>query len=231
MWHASSNGALIQTYKRLDTLAGGAFPPGQTPVIDLQTIVGEGFPLSNVASSQTSGNPACPSGYSVIDKDINKGAGGSYSYICFERATTNTGPLLRNVTVAIAASNPQCAPGWTLLPGNLKEGTQSPVVIQLCALVGVPAADSPVVTGLTVAQGGTACPDNYVETTGDISGGVGQPEVLCALFTGMSSSLPSTGSLPRLPREFRWSTERPADKRALTTPARRKPLEKAVAKN
>lgn len=36
VWHVSHFGALIQTYKRLDTLAGGAFPPGNSSTIDLQ---------------------------------------------------------------------------------------------------------------------------------------------------------------------------------------------------
>jgi hypothetical protein len=255
VWHISSFGALIQTYKRLDELAGGAFNSSDSPIIDLQTVWSAGnalqsrrttahvvrsragrcafgafagIPLSAVATSQTTGTPSCPAGFSTVDVDMNRGAGGTYSYLCYELATSPTSPLLRNVTVAIAKNSAVCEEGWAEIAGNIKAGTKSLFDMRVCVLmVATPSKGDTVVTNLFVAQGGAACPAGYVATTPDISGGVGDKEVICVEFATVGETpLHSTGALPRLPRNARWTATRPVDKSQRAEAARRrKPLE------
>jgi hypothetical protein len=229
-------GGLITTYKHLDDLAGGS--AGNSSIIDLQVVYGSAVPLAAVASSQTAGNPACPAGFSVIDTDLNKDAGGTYSYLCVLRAASTGGgvPLVLNVSAAVgsAGAPPACAPGWTQQPANLKAGTAAAGAVNLCVRSGAVAQGGAVVTGLAVAQGaGAQCPPQFTQTTGDISAGVGLHEVLCvqwgALDAGMEARMAGgEGARARLPREAAWSADRPADKRPRALqPARRKPLEGA----
>jgi hypothetical protein len=236
VWHASKFGALIQTYKKLDALAGGALPPGAPTSVDLQTIYGTGLPLRAAASSQTAGNPACPPSYTAVDVDLNKDAGGSYSYICVERALDAAGALLLNISVAFgtAAAPPACPAGWTQSPGNLKEGTKSTVVEALCSRVGPAKVGELAVWDVVIAQGaGAACPAGYAASP-DLSGGVGLHEVLCANFAAVTAadlSRLAAGAgapLPRLPARAALTAERPRDKASRAAPpARRKPLERA----
>ena len=77
-----------------------------------QTIWAGGLPLTGASSSQTAGNPACPAGYAVIDVDLNRGAGGTYSYLCVQRGDGGgAGALLLNLSVAVgsAAAPPVCS--------------------------------------------------------------------------------------------------------------------------
>jgi hypothetical protein len=236
VWHASHFGALIQTYKHLDDLAGGALPPGSPTTIDLQSVWGQGLPLADMNSTQQAGGaPACPPSFSAVDVDLNHGAGGAYSYLCTLRATAAAGggPLLLNALVATAPAGgapPACPPGgWQPRGGNLKAGTHSQLAELLCVLLGTPAAGGTVVAGVAVAQGaGAKCPSGYAAASEDLSGGVGEFEVLCLFFADAAEALARLRGEPtaRLPARFGFSAERPADKRARAVlPPRRKPLE------
>lgn len=212
-----------------------------------QTIWAGGLPLTGASSSQTAGNPACPAGYAVIDVDLNRGAGGAYSYLCVQRGDGGAGGLLLNLSVAIGSTSapPVCPSGggWQQVPGNLKEGTASAQVQNLCVRVAVPADGALVVTDVAVAQE-APCAAGYAAVTPDISGGVGVEERVCARFEAWSPAVaarwrrtgtPGVGpagagggagaALPRLPATFAWSTDRPADKAPRAAPPpRRKPL-------
>ena len=231
IWHVSKQGALIQTYKHLDDLAGGAFPPGSPTTVDLQTVWGTGLPLRSASATQTAGSPACPPGFAAVDTDLNKDAGGSYSYICTERALEATGTFLLNVSVAFGAA--PCPSGFARVPGNLKEGTSAAMAEALCVLTGAAPTGTPVIWDIAVAQGaGAVCDAGYAAVTPDLSGGVGLYEVLCAKFSALTAEALAVlaggagAPLPRLPRRFASTSERPKDKRARAAPpARRKPLE------
>ena len=154
--HASHFGSLIQTWKHLDDLAGGAPLPNGSSIIDQQVIYGSGVPLVGVASSQTAGNPSCPPGYAPVDTDLSKDAGGTYSYLCIERATSTTGglPLVLNVSAAVGsgAVAPACPQGWAQQPANLKAGTAAHGAVNLCVLAAPAAQGASVATGLVVAR-------------------------------------------------------------------------------
>ncbi len=243
VWHVSHFGSLITTYKHLDDLAGGAFPPGNSTTIDHQVVFGTGVPLVNVSSSQTAGNPQCPPGYTVVDTDMNRDAGGSYSYLCLERAASDAGGgggvYVTNVTAALGsagAPTPTCPPGFSQQPANLKAGTKAAYPVNLCVLTAPVAVGGGVVLDVQVAQntggagGHPQCYMGYNATSPDISQGVGLAEVLCVKFGVLDSAVVDrlTRGTPkaRLPAAFEYSTTRPADKRPLQgQPKRRKPLE------
>ena len=100
VWLISAFGHTIQTYKRLDTLAGGI--PVPNPTIDVQEIFSD-VPLSSIALSLTSGSPLCDYtlGFFADHYDINFGMGGKYSYLCYQRATATTTHFVVNVTAVM----------------------------------------------------------------------------------------------------------------------------------
>jgi hypothetical protein len=220
---------LIETYKHLDPLAGGCCNSSDV-LIDLQTIFSS-LPLANASSSQTSGTPDCPPGYIALGNDLNKDAGGTYSYICVLRALSFTPgtAFLANVTVAIGtdADPPACPDSWIQIPGNLKEGTASSDVMNLCVFTSTTATN--IILDLQIAQGNSypaACPPGYVVATPNLSGGVGfGGENICALYGALDSAIKrlnaSPAFLPRhLPAIQGWSTrtpEPPADKSPLVS--------------
>lgn len=239
VWHISHFGSLITTYKHLDDLAGGAFPATNSTTIDHQVIFGTGVPLVNVSSSQTAGNPACPSGYTLVDTDMNRDAGGTYSYVCLERAASDAagaGVYVTNVTAAMgtaASPTPVCPPGYTQEPANLKEGTKAAFPVNLCVMVASVPVGGSVVLDIQVAQdtgSGLKCYMGYQQTSTDMSQGVGLHEVLCVKFGTLDGSmlerLKRGDPKARLPERFQYSTTRPADKAPLEVqPKKRKPLE------
>jgi len=207
------------TYKHLDPLCGGC-ADGATPITDMQTIAAEGLPFSDVSTSQTSGSPDCPAGYDVLNTDLNKGAGGSYSFLCLLTAGDEAADVVTALGVAAAsqADPPVCEAGWTLVPGNLKAGTQAAVVQQLCIFKQKLATGLPVIVGVAVAQGaGATCPSGYEPVTDDISAGVGLPELICARFSLATPAMERLAALGdggkgRLPASFAWSAKPVAKK-------------------
>lgn len=215
VFHASRFGSLIQTYKHLDPLCGGC-AAGAQPITDLQTIHSSGLPLADVAVSITSGSPACPAGYTVVNTDLNKGAGGSYTYLCLQAASNEEGAVVTQVGVAQGkeGAQPICEEGWTQIPGNLKQGTAAAVSQNLCLFKEPYAKGLPLVVGLEVAQGaGAKCAPGYEAASDDISAGVGLPEILCTKYTLGSAEVAArvrVGAGGRLPASFVFSSAPPA---------------------
>lgn len=232
VWSITHFGSLIETWKRLDTLAGGAFPARNASTIDLQTVF-SALPVAGLATSQTGGNPACPPGYAPVDVDMNKGAGGTYSYLCVEGASSAAAAFVSNITTAVAplTGTPVCPPGWTRVPGNVKEGTAAGVVMNFCFTT---ASSGPVVTDVVVAQGGAAfpvpCPAGYTRVGGDLSAGVGEPENACARLEdwGVAARrvVDARAAAARRPARWHFSTHRPADKAPRALPPRRRAASK-----
>ena len=183
IFRASRFGGVIESYKHLDTLCGGC-ADGATPILDLQLIYGDGAPLADVAVSLSAGTaPSCPPGYRAVHTDLNKGAGGSYSYLCLLHSDGKSQNVVQSVGVAeapVGGAQPACEDGWTRVPANLKEGSSASVVQNLCLFLAPGGPGTEVVVNVAVAQGaGAACAEGMHAVTGDISAGVGLPEKLC----------------------------------------------------
>jgi hypothetical protein len=219
VWHLSAFGSLVETYKRLDTLAGGIPVPNAT--IDLQAIFSQ-LPLEGASTSQTTGSsPDCPPGSNAVHTDMNSGAGGSYSWLCLLPSTAASTRLVVNLTVAVGteASPPVCPPasgGWAQMPGNIKEGTKSADVMNLCVQTASTSSlphGTPVVTDVKIAQGGAtypvACPTGYSLSSPNLSGGVGTNENLCARLEPWSDAVAARAAgnavdKPRRPAHGTW---------------------------
>lgn len=216
VWHVSAMGATIDTYKALDTLAGGIPVPNR--VIDLQTVWSRA-PVAALALSLTEGSPACPPGFAADHHDLNFGAGGAYAHLCVARATADAsapgagGALVADVTAVVAAAGPgaACPAGYTAAGGNVKAGTVAALEVRVCYR---PAGDGDkrVATAVSVAQGrrGSAprCPAGLEAASGDLSAGVGERSVLCARYEARSAEVLARGRHPagrRLPRHGEWA--------------------------
>jgi hypothetical protein len=182
VWSVSHNGAQIETYKRLDPLAGGIPVPSGT--IDLQTIWSS-VPVSALALSLTNGSPACPAGFAADHTDLNFGAGGAYAYVCVARATrAAAGRFVTAVTAVVGAAPLACPPGMAAAGGDAKAGTAAAAAALICFATSDDARAAPrVATHVGVAQGrrgGEAtCPPGQEAAGADLSAGVGERTVLC----------------------------------------------------
>ena len=207
VFHASRFGAAIHTYKHVDPLCGGC-AAGGTPIVDMQLIFGTAGPVADVTVSLTDGNPACPAGYATIHTDLNKGAGGKYSFLCVLPVSADSAAVVQSLGVAsgTAAAPPVCELGWTQVAGNLKQGTSSKEVQNLCLFKVKAAVGDLVVAAVAVAQGaGAACAPGFEPATGDISGGVGLPELLCVKYEIWNGELQAALGGSRLPATAGWS--------------------------
>ncbi len=214
VWHVSAMGATIQTYKALDTLAGGIPVPNR--VIDLQTVWSRA-PIAALSLSLTGGSPACPEGYAADHTDLNFGAGGAWAYVCVARATGGTGApgadgvLVADITAVVAAPPAACPAGYAAVGGNVKAGTAAAVEVLLCVRLAGGGRER-VATAVAVAQGrrggAPVCPDGLAAVTGDLSGGVGERSVLCARYERRTREVLARGAHPagrRLPRHGEWA--------------------------
>ena len=218
VWLVSAMGAKVETYKRLDPLAGGVPEPSGT--IDLQTIWSNA-PVSRVALSLTAGSPACPEGMAADHDDLNHGAGGSYAYLCVERATAaSAGRFVTDVAAVVGPAPLACPAGFAAAGGNVKEGTAAAAAVLLCYKA-APAgpAGGRVATDISVAQGrrGAAprCPAGTEAATGDLSAGVGERSVLCVRWEQRTAEVEARGghvAPARLPKGSTFSTVLAADK-------------------
>ncbi len=119
------------------------------------------------------------------------------------------------------------------MPGNMKQGTYSKDVMNLCFETSPPLPNSVVLTGLRIAQGGAyfpvTCPPGYSVSSPDLSGGVGLIENLCAQWTPWSSEVADRVAAVKLVGSsdrgapssgWTWSTQLPADKSPRVMPTR-----------
>jgi hypothetical protein len=209
-------GSTIETYKALDTQAGGIPVPSR--VIDLQTVWSR-VPIARLGLSLTDGSPACPAGFAADHTDLNFGAGGAYAYLCVERATAASNGAF--VTDVAAVVDGPCPPGFTSAGGNVKEGTAAAAAVALCFRVAA-TADARVATAISVAQGRRGaqprCPAGHVGASGDLSQGLGERSVLCVRYEKRTAEVVARASRPaatsRLPAPGEWSysTRLAADK-------------------
>lgn len=66
---------------------------------------------------------ATPPGFTKIDQDLNKGAGGKYVYLCYKKAAYDDAKAIKSVTVIGGNSAEVPAPyGFTKVPGDLNAG-------------------------------------------------------------------------------------------------------------
>lgn len=215
-------GATVETWKRLDPLAGGVPEPSGT--IDRQTIWSNA-PVSRLALSLTAGSPACPRGFAAVHVDINFGAGGKYAYLCVERATAETrGRFITDVRAVVggsAAAPPACPDGFAAAGGDAKEGTAAAAAVRICyRTAGADeGAAARVATDVSVEQGrnGAAprCPDGTEAVAGDLSAGVGEQTILCVRWEARTDEVAARGSYAastRAPADAAFSTLLAADK-------------------
>ena len=215
VWHISAMGATIQTYKRLDPLAGGVPEPSQT--IDLQTIYSSA-PVSRLAVSLTDGSPACPAGFAADHDDLNFGAGGRWAYLCVERATAASGGRFVSDVRAVVGGG-ECPAGFAAAGGNVKEGTAAAAAVRICFKTAGPGEAGRVATDVRVEQGrgGAAprCADGAEAATGDLSAGVGEQSIVCVTWAARTAEVEARGAYPastRLPADAAFSTALAADK-------------------
>lgn len=226
VWLISAFGHTIQTYKRLDTLAGGIPVPNAT--IDVQEIFSD-VPLASIAVSLTTGSPSCDysSGFFADHMDINFNAGGKYSYLCFKRATDSTTSFVVNVTAVVSEMTEAsaCPSDWHSVDENVREGTASNKKVTLCYQTAT--AGDQVLVDVAVAQGrngqSASCLDGYKALTEDltrISGGNGEMTLLCGRYEAWTSEVIARAEFShsddvkrRLPESFGWSTLLAMDKK------------------
>lgn len=68
-------------------------------------------------------NAPAPAGYTKLDLDLNKGAGGEYVYLCYRRVPYNNSIAIKGVTVLGGSSPNVPAPyQFVQVPGDLNEG-------------------------------------------------------------------------------------------------------------
>jgi hypothetical protein len=225
VWHVSAMGATVESYKRLDPLAGGA-PEPAGGAIDLQTIYSNA-PVARLAVSLTQGSPACPEGFAADHDDLNAGAGGNYAYLCVSRATSaSAGSLVVGVTAVVGAAPLACPAGFEEAAGangNVKRGSRATAAALICfrTATASSSADTRVATDVSVVQGrgGAAprCLAGYEAASPDLSGGAGERSVLCVRWEQRTAEVEARGAwaaATRLPRHGEWgfSTLLAADK-------------------
>lgn len=226
VWLISAFGHTIQTYKRLDTLAGGTPVPNAT--VDLQEIFSD-VPLSSISVSLTTGSPSCDysEGFFADHMDMNFNGGGKYSYLCFKRASASTTKFVVNVSAVVSEPTEEaiCPNEWQSVKGNIREGTTSRKKVTLCYQTA--SSGDRLLVDVAVAQGrrgqNAFCLDGYVALTSDltsISDGVGEMTILCGRYEPWTSEVISRAEFSasddvknRLPKEFGWTTLLADDKR------------------
>ncbi len=211
VWHVSAMGATVQSWKRLDPLAGGT-PEPNGQVIDMQTIYSNA-PVARLAVSLTRGSPACAQGFAADHDDLNFGAGGPFAYLCVERATrASAGAFVVGVTAVVGAAPLACPAGFQAAPGagNFKEGSAAREAALICFETSASAAR--VATDVSVAQGrgGAAprCAAGYEAASPDLSGGAGERSVLCVRWEQRSAELEARAGFEaprRVPAAGEWA--------------------------
>jgi hypothetical protein len=221
VWLISAFGHTIQTYKRLDTLAGGI--PVPNPTIDVQEIFSD-VPLSSIALSLTSGSPLCDYtlGFFADHYDINFGMGGKYSYLCYQRATATTTHFVVNVTAVMITETLTSCPGlvtegWHFVTGNIHEGVTNMKNISFCYQTA--SSGDRILVDIAVAQGRhgqqAQCLSSYEALTFDLSlsNSNGEMTILCGRYEQWTKDVIARAEYSateevkrRLPNTFMFST-------------------------
>lgn len=145
-----------------------------------------------VAGSYSS--TACPAGFSKLNVDLNRNAGGDYVYLCYTFAASSY-VMEAATAVSGTSSSIDCPYGFSQVGTDLNSGTGS-VYVFLCIAYSYPewADDSIVAISVQSASSGTDpslnCPAGYNAIEHDLNEGVGGDyQLMCTESCGTISGV------------------------------------------